>query len=83
MMTATVPLKTKPEKRILSSAEYHKKAANCHFEAAKHHSMAAKHHESGNHNKACEYALKAYWFHCLASEAETEGVKYTAKISKP
>ena len=79
MTSAAIPIKT--EKIILSSAEYHKKAANCHYEAAKHHITAAKHHEEGNHKKACEYALKAYWYHCLASEAEKEDVKYIVRIS--
>ena len=83
MISAALPVNTKPEKIMMSSAEYHKKAANCHYEAAKHHSNAAKHHEAGDHQTACGHALKAYWFHCLASEAEKEDVKYTAKISRP
>jgi hypothetical protein len=61
MATAAFPLIA--TKTNLSSAEYHKKAAECHYEAAKHHSDAAKHHESGNHQEAIVYALRAYWYH--------------------
>ena len=70
MATPAIPIKTK--KTNLSSAEQHRKAAECHYEAAKHHSDAAKHHESGNHQEATVYALRAYWYHCLATEAEKE-----------
>jgi hypothetical protein len=83
MISATTLVKAKTEKILLSSAEYHKKAANWHFEAAKHHSVAAKHHETGNHNEACKYPLKAYWYHCLASQAEKEDVKYAVGVSQP
>ena len=67
MPSTVIPINT--EKTALSSAEYHKRAAKCHYEAARHHNDAAMYHEAGNHKKACEYALKAYWYLCLAGEA--------------
>ena len=63
-------------KAKLSSAEYHNKAAQCHYEAANHHFDAAKNHEAGNHKEASEYALKAYWYHCLACETEKDEIKH-------
>lgn len=81
-LTATTP--AKKEQSISATAENqknidnHKEAAKQHQEAAKDHLEAAKYHEAGNHDKACESAVKANGHHCLAAEAAKQDAKQHA-----